>query len=163
MTKYIIILILLFFIQGCSSKSLSPLSVSKEFWVAQKQERINIAKQLTIKEDAKKTKLYKKIKIRSIDYGEVKEDKDRATIATKLYLKGHKNIKEVDFSTELEKTDKGWRVNMDKTKKSLYFAISKKVTGNFGEILIDNLEGLSDILKDAMENFKEIIEKGAKK
>jgi uncharacterized protein YaiL (DUF2058 family) len=147
---------------GCSSKNLSPASVSKEFWDAQKQNRIEQARLLTIKEDTKKTQLYKKIRIKSVDFAKVNEGETHATIPTKLYLKGDNKIQSVEFDTKLDKTDKGWRINMTDTKRSLYFAISKQVTGNFGESLKENLEGIGNILKDVMENFKEMIEKGDK-
>lgn len=155
MIKFLTLTLFIFMFFGCSAKNMTPATVSKEFWTAQKQNRIESAKQLTVKESTSKTTLYEKIKIRSVDFGEVKEDKSHATVATKLYLKGDKNIKEVDFLTSLDKTDKGWRVNMSKTKRSLYLKIGEQVTGDFGSLF----ENFRDVFSDFIENFKDIVEK----
>ncbi len=160
-----VFLLLIFFmlsIVGCSSKNVSPATVTKDFWIAQKQERVKEASKLTISGDIKKTKLYEKIKIKAVDIKEVQEDKNRASVPTILYLKGDKDIGEVEFLTELNRTDKGWRVNMTDTKRNLYFAISKQVGGNLGTILKSGLEGLEsfkEIFGDFIEQFKRVIEK----
>ena len=162
MKKYLILVVLSFMTIGCSSKNMSVSAVTQEFWTAQKQDRIEEAKKLTVKEDAKKTKLYEKIKIKTATFGDVKEDGDKATVPTKLYLKGDKDISEVDFETALNKTDKGWRVNMNGTKRSLYLAISKQVAGNMGNILkegMGGIENIKDIFGDFIEKFKDIVEK----
>ncbi len=165
MTKYLTLLFLSFLMFGCSSKNMSVSTVTQEFWTAQQQDRLDAAKNLTVKEDAKKTKLYKKIKIKTATFGEVKEDGDSATVATKLYLKGDKDIGEVDFTTKLNKTDKGWRVNMDSTKRSLYLAVSKQVAGNLGNIFKDSLEGVDSIktiFGEFIKNFKDVVENSKK-
>ncbi len=165
MTKYLTLLFLSFLMFGCSSKNMSVSTVTQEFWNAQKQDRIDTAKELTVKEDAKKTKLYEKIKIKSADFGKAKEDGNSATVPTKLYLKDDKDIGAVDFTTSLSKTDKGWRVNMDKTKRSLYLALSKQVAGNLGNIFKESLEGVDSvktIFGEFIKNFKDIIETNSK-
>jgi len=162
MIKIVSIVLLGLLTVGCSSKNVSPASVSKDFWVAQKQERLEEAKRLTVKEDIKKTTLYKKIKIKSVEFGDVKEDGKKATVATKLHLKDDKDISEVDFLTKLSYTDKGWRINMSKTKQSLYFAIGEQVTGNLGNILkesLGDLENFKELFDDFLDKFKQTIEK----
>lgn len=165
MTKYITLLFLSFLMFGCSSKNMSVSTVTQEFWTAQQQNRLDTAKSLTVKEDAKKTKLYKKIQIKTATFGEAKEDGNSATVPTKLYLKGDKDIGEVDFTTTLNKTDRGWRVNMDSTKQSLYLAISKQVAGNLGNIFKDDLDGVDNIktiFGEFIKNFKDVIENSNK-
>ncbi len=157
--RLLILTLSIFILFGCSSKSLSPIAVSDDFWDAQKHEDIQRAKKFTVREDTKKTTLYEKIKIKAVDFGEAKESGNRAEVATKLYLKGDENIEKVDFFTKLDKTDKGWKVNMSETKKSLYFAISKQVAGNLGDILKKELSGIDKIFGDIFEGFKQIIDK----
>ena len=162
MTKYLTLLFLSFMMFGCSSKGVSVSTITQEFWTAQQQDRLETAKRLTVKEDAKKTKLYEKIKIKTATFGNAKEDGDSATVPTKLYLKGDKDISEVDFTTKLNKTDKGWRINMDSTKRSLYLALSKQVAGNLGNIFKESLDGVDNIKKvfgEFIKNFKDIVEK----
>ncbi len=164
--KLLTLILSIFLIFGCSPKSLSPIAVSDDFWTAQKHENIQRAKSFTVKEDTKKTTLYQKIKIKAVDFGETKKSENQAEVATKLYLKGDKDINEVNFLTKLNKTDKGWKVNMSETKKSLYFAISKQVAGNFGKMLKDELgsiDGIKDIFGDIFEGFKQIIDKSQTK
>ena len=165
MTKYLTLLLLSFMMFGCSSKSMSVSTVTQEFWRAQQQDRIDAAKQLTVKEDIKKTTLYKKIRIKSADFGKAKEDGNSVTVPTKLYLKDDKNIGAVDFTTKLNKTDHGWRVNMTDTKRSLYIAISKQVAGNFGNIFKDSLgevDSIKTIFGEFIKNFKDVIENSQK-
>lgn len=160
MKTLLLLLMMLLFITGCSTKNLSPESVTKYFWQAQQQQRVEEAKKFTVKEDTEKTTLYEKIKIKSVDFGEVKESDTKASVATKLYLKDDE-VPEIDFLTKLDKTDKGWRVNMSDTKRSLYVAIGKQYTGSFGDILKDSLEGmesLKELFGDFFESFKTIIE-----
>lgn len=155
MAKFLLLTFLIFVFFGCSSKNVSPATISKDFWKAQKDNEIEKAKQLTVKESTSKTTLYKKIKIKAVDLKEVKEDGKRATIETKLYLKGDKDIDEVLFLTVLDKTDKGWRVNMNETKKNLYVEIGKQVTGDFGSLF----ENFKDVFEDFIKDFKDIVEK----
>ena len=165
MTKYLTLLFLSFLMFGCSSKNMSVSTVTQEFWTAQQQDRLDAAKKLTVKEDAKKTKLYEKIKIKTATFGEAKEDGDSAKVPTKLYLKGDKDISEVDFTTNLDKTDKGWRINMDSTKRSLYLAVSKQIAGNMSNVLKEGFDGVENIKKifgEFIGNFKDIVEKGGK-
>ena len=165
MTKYLIPLFLSFLMFGCSSKNMSVSTVTQEFWTAQQQDRLDAAKKLTVKEDAKKTKLYEKIKIKTATFGEAKEDGDSAKVPTKLYLKGDKDISEVDFTTSLDKTDKGWRINMDSTKRSLYLAVSKQIADSMSNVLKEGFDGVENIKKifgEFIGNFKDIVEKGGK-
>ena len=162
MKKILTLVALTFLVSGCSSKNASISTVTHDFWTAQQQNRIEAAKSLTVKEDAKKTKLYEKIKIKTATFGDAKEDGDSATVPTRLYLKGDKDINEVNFDTSLDKTDKGWRVNMDGTKRSLYVAISKQVAGNMGKVFQEGLGGIENIKNvfgEFMEKFKDAIEK----
>ena len=162
MKRYIIVLVLAFMVVGCSQKSMSVSTVTHEFWTAQQQNQLEKARSLTVKEDAKKTKLYEKIKIKTVTFGKVKEEKNHAKVPTKLYLKGDKDISEVDFTTTLNKTDKGWKVNMDSTKRSLYVALSKQVAGNLGSIFKEGLGGVDSIktlFGDFIEKFKDAVEK----
>jgi hypothetical protein len=150
---------------GCSSKAVSVSTVTQEFWTAQQQDQLETAKRLTVKEDAKRTKLYEKIKIKTATFGDAKEDGDSATVPTKLYLKGDEDISEVDFTTKLDKTDKGWRINMDGTKRSLYLAVSKQVAGNMSNVLKEGFGGVENIKKvfgEFIENFKDVVEKSKK-
>jgi hypothetical protein len=166
MLKILSTLLLAFLFIGCSSKNMSPAAVTSEFWTAQQQNRIEAAKKLTVKEDEKKTQLYKKIKIKTATFGKTVENGNVATVPTKLYLKGDKNISEVDFDTKLDKTDKGWRVNMTSTKRNLYIAISKQVAGNLGNIFNESLGGVDNIKKifgEFIKNFKDVIEKNGAK
>jgi len=165
MKRYIIVLVLAFMVVGCSQKSISVSTVTHEFWTAQQQNQLEKARSLTVKEDAKKTKLYEKIKIKTATFGDVKEDGDSAKVPTKLYLKGDKDISELDFETALTKTDKGWRVNMDSTKRSLYIAVSKEVAGNMSNVLKESfggVENIKNIFGEFIENFKDIVEKSKK-
>jgi hypothetical protein len=162
MKKILTLVVLAFLTNSCSQKSASIATVTHEFWTAQQQDQLEKARSLTVKEDAKKTKLYEKIKIKTATFGEATADKDSAKVPTKLYLTGDKDISEVDFTTALDKTDKGWRVNMDGTKRSLYTAISKQVAGNMGNVLKQGLGGLENIktlFGDFMEKFKDAVEK----
>jgi hypothetical protein len=162
MKKILTLIILAFLTGGCSQKSVSVATVTHEFWTAQQQDQLEKARSLTVKEDAKKTKLYEKIKIKTATFGEATEDKNSAKVPTKLYLEGDKDISEVDFTTALDKTDKGWRVNMDSTKRSLYTALSKQVAGNMGNIFTKGLGGVENIktlFGDFMEKFKDAVEK----
>jgi hypothetical protein len=166
MKRYMTVFVLAFMMFGCSSKNMTVASVTQEFWTAQKQNQIEAAKRLTVKEDEKKTKLYEKIKIKTAIFGDVKEENNKATVPTKLYLKGDKDVSEVEFETTLNKTDKGWRVNMDSTKRSLYFAISKQVAGNLGNIFKKNFDGVDNIKKifgEFIKNFKDVVEKNGVK
>lgn len=161
MIRIFSLLFLSFFMAACSSKSLSPTSVSKEFWDAQRDNRIEAAKKLTVKEDAAKTRLYKKIEIKTAEFGKAKERENRATVPTTLYLKSANDISEVSFTTVLNQTDKGWRINMSETKRNLYFAISKQVAGNLGAIFKESLGGVDNIktiFGEFIESFKDIIE-----
>ncbi len=155
MARFLLLTFLAFVFFGCSSKNISPATISADFWKAQKQNDIEDAKKLTVKESTSKTTLYKKIKIKAVDFGEIKEDKNRATIETKLYLKGDKDIDEVEFLTVLDKTDKGWRVNMHNTKKNLYLEIGKQVTGDFGSMF----ENFKDVFENLIKDFQDIVEK----
>jgi hypothetical protein len=155
MARFLLLTFLAFVFFGCSSKNISPATISKDFWKAQKQNDIEYAKKLTVKESTSKTTLYKKIKIKAVDFSEVKEDENRATIATKLYLKGDKDIDEVEFLTVLDKTDKGWRVNMSSTKRNLYLEIGKQVTGDFGSMF----ENFKDVFENLIKDFQDIVEK----
>jgi len=166
MLKILSVLLFTLLFLGCSAKNMSPASVTSEFWTAQQQNQIDAAKKLTVKEDEKKTKLYKKIKIKTATFGKTVENGDVATVPTKLYLKGDKNLSEVEFDTKLEKTDKGWRVNMTSTKRNLYFAISKQVAGNLGNIFNESLGGvdnIKNIFGEFIKNFKDIVEKNGAK
>ncbi len=165
MVKYLILIFLSFMVIGCSSKNMSVSSVTQEFWTAQQQERISVAKKLTVKEDEKKTKLYEKIKIKTAIFEEPKEDGDSAIVPTKLYLKGDDDIKEVEFDTALTKTDNGWRVNMDTTKRNLYLALSKQIAENMSSVLKKGLGGVENIKKifgDFINEFKDVVEKSKK-
>ncbi len=155
MARFLLLIFLTFVFFGCSSKNISPATISKDFWKAQKQNDIEYAKKLTVKESTSKTTLYKKIKIKAVDIGEIKEDKNTATITTKLYLKGDKDIDEVEFLTVLDKTDKGWRVNMSHTKRNLYLEIGKQVTGDFGSMF----ENFKDVFENLIKDFQDIVEK----
>ncbi len=155
MAKFLLLIFLTFSFFGCSSKNVSPQTISKDFWKAQKQNNIEDAKKLTVKESTSKTSLYKKIKIKAVDFGEVKEDSKNASILTKLYLKGDKDIDEVQFLTVLDKTDKGWRVNMSSTKRNLYLEIGKQVTGDFGSLF----ENFKDVFENLIKDFQDIVEK----
>ncbi len=155
MTRFLLLIFLTFAFFGCSSKNISPQTISKDFWKAQKDNEIEKAKKLTVKESTSKTTLYKKIKIKAVDLEKVKKDEKKATIKTKLYLKGDKDIDEVIFLTVLDKTDKGWRVNMSETKKNLYVEIGKQVTGDFGSLF----ENFKDVFEDFIKDFKDIVEK----
>ena len=162
MKKILTLMVLAFLASGCSQKSVSVATVTHEFWTAQQQDQLEKARSLTVKEDGKKTKLYEKIKIKTATFGDAKEDGKSATVPTKLYLTGDKDISEVDFTTALDKTDKGWRVNMDSTKRSLYTEISKQVAGNMGNVLKQGLGGIENIktlMGDFMEKFKDAVEK----
>ena len=165
MKKYFVLLALGFLISGCSSKNMSVSTVTQEFWTAQQQDRLSSAKKLTVKEDEKKTKIYEKIKIKTATFEAPKEDGDSATVPTKLYLKGDEDIKEVEFDTALSKTDKGWRVNMDSTKRSLYTAVSKQIAGNMSSVLKKGFGGVENIKKifgEFIKEFKDVVEKSKK-
>ncbi|MCH9813902.1 MAG: hypothetical protein K0U47_08175 [Epsilonproteobacteria bacterium] len=166
MVKTVSLLLLVFLMGACSSKSLSPAMVSQEFWEAQRDNKIETAQKLTVKEDTQKTTLYKKIQIKTAKFGEAIEKENRATVPTTLYLKNDSHIDKVEFPTTLSNTDKGWRINMDKTKKDLYFAISKQVVGNFGTIVKEGLgdvEKVKNLFGEFIETFKETIEHNSNK
>jgi len=84
-----------------------------------------------------------------------------------MYLEGMLSKKkkdeiEIEFDTKLVKTDTGWKVDLDETKKGLYIETAKKFSTGLGSQIFSKIkEGLGD-LKGLQGVFEEMID-GLKK
>jgi len=104
-------------------------------------------------------------------FGEVVEEKNIATIPTKMYLqsiisKDEKDQIEVDFNTALEKTKDGWKVNLVKTKEALYLETAKKFSKGLGAEILQKLQDkmgdfkkFQEVLIEMMDGMKKSLKK----
>ncbi len=153
-------LITLLLITGCASKSTNPSGVAYNFWLAQKEHKLQDATKLTIKKDLDKTKLHKKVEISDINFETAKITDNDASIPTTLLLKNFSPINQADakvtFETKMQKHDGEWKINMFETKKALYFAIGDQFTQNIGTDLsatIQQIIGDGDNIKNIFEQL----------
>ncbi len=175
MPKLLLFLIVLFLF-GCSTKSLSPSRVSDYFWSAQQSRDYNDVKKFVRSSDIDQIKLQQSIEIKhfSIDQPEISKSKKLAKVPTKLYIAGFfKNDPsseiEIDFDTILSREGDSWKVNMRETKKILYMEVAKKFSANMTKGLsqkireeLGNLDEFKEIFKEILKNMAESV-KGLKR
>ncbi len=164
MIKIISLLFIALFFTNCSTKRLSPLNVTDYFWVAEKNQDLEDAKKFVIPEDVDNVKLQKHIKIRRFRFGEVQEHENQAIVPTTMYLEGilskkEKDQIEIEFNTQLTKTDSGWKVDLRETKKSLYIETAKKFSTGLGSQIFSKIKGLQGIFKEMVDGLKKALEK----
>ena len=159
---------LLIFLTGCASKATSPSGISYDFWVAQKANDIDRATKYTIEQDPEKTKLYRKIKIKTVETKEPKIKQNEARVPTTLILedvvlpqKKAQNIP-VSFETVMRKENNNWKIDMFETKKNLYFAIGEQYAQNLSQQLTKELSRLMETGKSFQNVFQNVI-KGLQK
>ncbi len=158
MYRFVYLIFISFFIIGCTRGAMSPVNVAGNFWKAYSENRIEDAKKFTIKHQVSFPNL---IKIKSFQFGEVKIDKDRATIKTTAILEGFKNSDakketKIVFDTKLRMVkNEGWRVDFDETQKLIYLEIAKHFTGDFKDVVFAIIKqgflGFFDALDDVLK------------
>ena len=175
MRQYITILLIILSFTACSTKKLNPSNVSDYFWSAQKVRDYKDAKKFVRPSDGDDVKIQSAIKIKNYSLGSAKiKSETLAYVPTTLYLEGFfKNDSSsdvrVDFDTILNRTDKGWRVNMKETRRALYIKAMQAFGRGLGRGLADKLKGslqeadeFKDIFKDILKNMADSV-KGLKK
>jgi len=165
--KYLSLLpILLLLIGGCASKTDRPTGVAYDFWLAEKAHKPDKAAKLTLKEDPETAKLHKKIKIADVKFDDPVIKGDDATVPTTLVLKDFSPLSHdkatVSFETKMQKTDKGWRVDMFETKKAFYLAVGKSYAQTLGKDFANTVQQALGDGEQIQSVFKELI-KGLKK
>jgi len=170
MTKYLISFIAFILLAGCASKKNDPSNIAYDFWLAEKEQKVEEAAKLTLKEDTQAVKLHQKIKIKDIDFQEAEIKGEKATIPTTLLLKDfsliENNQAKVTFNTIMTKTDKGWRINMFETKKELYLEIGKVYAQTLGKDFantIQNALGDTDQIKGIFQQLIKGLQKAVEK
>ena len=163
MKKIVIWIALLAIFTACSTKTLSPVNVSKYFWSAQKNRDYQDAKKFVRPSDTDDVKLQHSIKIKryTISTAEQKS-KTLAIVPTSIYLEGFfkddpQNLVRVDFDTILNYTDDGWKVNMKETKRALYLKTIQAFGKNFTRGLADKLRGSMQEADEFKNIFKDIL------
>lgn len=171
MIKVVSLLFIALFFTNCSTKNLSPTNVSDYFWEAQQKTKLDDAKKFVREKDKKNIALQRNIKIKRFTFGEAVEEKNIATIPTKMYLqsiisKDEKDQIEVDFNTALEKTKDGWKVNLVKTKEALYLETAKKFSKGLGAEILQKLQDkmgdfkkFQEVLIEMMDGMKKSLKK----
>jgi hypothetical protein len=170
----IYILILSIFFVGCSTKNLSPVSVSDYFWSAQKDKNYTDIRRFVREKDQDDLKLQSSIKIKrfEVEAESISESGKMARVPTKIYLEGFftnddKDDVELNFDTVLVKESDGWKVNLKETRRVLYLESIKKFgsgigSGVYGKIKeqLGNLQEFQNIFKDVLKNMAQSIKKG---
>jgi len=163
MIRVIPLLLIALFFTNCSTKHLSPVNVSDYFWTAQQENKLDDAKKFVRKNDKKNIALQKTIHIKRFTFKDAQIDWDEATVPTTLYLealfsKKRKDQIEINFDTFVEKTDDGWKVNFEETKKALYIETAKKFSKDLGKGIFSEIQKKMDDFKEFQNIFKEMID-----
>ncbi len=159
--RYLLPVTLLLF-AGCASKTDQPSGVAYDFWLAEKAQEPNKAAKLTLKEDMEAAKLHTKIKIADVKFDDPIIKGDEATVPTTLVLKDFSPLSHdkatVSFETKMQKSDKGWRVNMFETKKALYLAVGKSYAQTLGKDFANTVQQALGDSGEIQSIFKQLIQ-----
>ena len=145
----------LLFLLGCSGSD-SPKTISTDFWKSIQSKDMESAKQLSTWETVDYLKILKTDKLHPerFELGEVLIGDSRAEVVTTLFTTklGKSGVK-VPGVTILEKTEKGWRVNVKKTLGS----VVKHSMGNMLDQLNSFMqEGIIELDKTFSESINEL-------
>ena len=161
--KYIAIVgAALILLGGCASKTDKPSGVAYDFWLAEKANEPAKAAKLTLKEDTDATRLHDKIKIADLKFDDPDIAGDEASIPTTLILRDFSPISHdqaaVSFETKMQKSEKGWRVDMPETKKAFYLAIGKSYAQTLGKDFTNTVKQALGDGKQIQSIFKQLIQ-----
>lgn len=153
----------LLFLVGCSSSD-SPKSISSDFWQAVQERDMESAKQLSTWDTVDYLKILKADKLHPerFELGEALIGDSHAEVTTTLFTTklGKSGVK-VPGVTVLEKTKKGWRVNVKKTLGSVVKHSMGNMLDQLNSFMQDGIIELDKTFSESMNELGKALEEGA--
>lgn len=149
---------------GCSMKNMTPVDVTDSFWEAQSSHNIKNAQKFVTKEQRQNVALDKRIKIVSYRVDESDISANCAVVPTVLRVENPVKLStkewiDIPFQTYLIKTNEGWKVEWEKTKRSLYMQSAKLYSKEIGNDIFEKFNDFKEIFKDLVNSLQKSIKK----
>ena len=158
------LILMMFFIIGCSPKETTPESVAAEFWQAVIDRDMEKAKNMATWDSVDYLKYIRsgQLKPERYELGEVMKGERSAVIETTLYSQpqGQASVR-IPGKTALVSTEHGWRVDLKQTIGSTLKETVGTVFDQLNDIMQEGLKGFDQQLSDSVKEIGKALEKGA--
>ena len=153
---------------GCSDNN-SPTVVSQSFWQAMAAGNLAAAKKLATAGSMDGVSVTDDREVTNLQFGDVSEEGGYTLVATEFDSVNSGSTVAMSFETVLEQEQGQWRVNFNRTIKSmlgssfeqLQNALSESITEAgesigeaVNEVMVDTVEEMSDVLQGAAEEMQ---------
>ena len=160
---FVIVIALTLVLSSCNQTE-SPSGISKQFWKAVQERDMESAKLVASWDTVDYLKYLNTEKLRPerFELGEQMVGESRAEVETVLFTSkpGKPGIK-LPGVTVLEKTDKGWRVNVKKSMTSVVKYSANNVFDQLNGLMQEGIKGLDETFSDAMNELGSTLEESA--
>ncbi len=144
---------------GCSMKNMSPVDVADAFWEAQSTNNLQNAQKLVMPDQEQNVRIDKRIKIVGYRVDQPNITENGAVVPTLLRVdnpvnsSGKKSLY-IPFNTYLVESGDGWKVDVDRTKRSLYLESTKLYSKELSTKILEKFRGFKEIFREIIDGLK---------